>query len=116
MGIVGAIVFPGTVNDVMAQITFGLVAATNIVLTALTGKSVYSIVDIQCLKSRSAGRILWIRRAASHVGLDCTLRSRYNTAIGVMYAILYFTVWYPLTFYPDSNRAQSIALRQYSWS
>jgi hypothetical protein len=95
LGIVGATVFNGTVHDVVTKITFGLVAATNLVLTALTGKLVYSIVNIQCLKSRSAGRILWIRRAASHVGLDCTLRSRYNTAIGIMYEILYCTVWIP---------------------
>ncbi|KAJ7881443.1 hypothetical protein B0H13DRAFT_935847 [Mycena leptocephala] len=48
------------------RITFALGTATNLVLTALT-----------------AGRILWIRRAASHVGLDA-LRSRYNTAIAII--------------------------------
>ncbi|KAJ7888667.1 hypothetical protein B0H14DRAFT_2693405 [Mycena olivaceomarginata] len=44
-----------------------LVAATNLVLTALT-----------------AGRILWIQRAASHVGLDSTIRARYTRAIAVI--------------------------------
>ncbi|KAJ7854772.1 hypothetical protein B0H13DRAFT_1903517 [Mycena leptocephala] len=31
-----------------------------------------------------SGRILWIRQAASHMGLDNTLRSRYNTAVGII--------------------------------
>ncbi|KAJ7330414.1 hypothetical protein DFH08DRAFT_1022649 [Mycena albidolilacea] len=44
-----------------------LVAATNLVLTALT-----------------ADRILWIQRAASHVGLDSTIRARYTRAIAVI--------------------------------
>ncbi|KAF7328271.1 MYND-type domain-containing protein [Mycena venus] len=47
-----------------ATIMFGLAAATNVVLTALT-----------------AGRILWMRRAASHIPVDKTLRLRYNMAI-----------------------------------
>jgi hypothetical protein len=46
MGIVGATVFDGAAG--MTQITFGLAAATNLVLAALTGKSVHSIVTIQC--------------------------------------------------------------------
>ncbi|KAJ7932985.1 hypothetical protein B0H13DRAFT_1856595 [Mycena leptocephala] len=66
------------------QITLSLAAATNLVLTAFTGKSIYSTVYIQCSKPPSAGRILWIQRAASHVGLDRTLRSRYNMAIGII--------------------------------
>ncbi|KAJ7879175.1 hypothetical protein B0H13DRAFT_1892325 [Mycena leptocephala] len=69
MGIMGAATF--SINDV--QITLSLAAAANLVLTALTGKPAHS-----------AGRILWIRRAASHVGLDRTLRSRYDTAIGII--------------------------------
>ncbi|KAF7333362.1 MYND-type domain-containing protein [Mycena venus] len=58
------------------RIPYDLAAATNLVLTA-------SI----------AGRIMWIRRAASLVGLDDTLRGRYSLAIriilesGVIYAI-----------------------------
>ncbi|KAJ7913181.1 hypothetical protein B0H13DRAFT_2470986 [Mycena leptocephala] len=81
MGIVWVTVFDGAVNA--TRIIFVLAAATNLVLTALTGKSVSSNVNIQ-LKARSAGRILWIRHAASHVGLDCTIRSRYNTTIGLI--------------------------------
>ncbi|KAJ6566295.1 hypothetical protein B0H19DRAFT_1373939 [Mycena capillaripes] len=59
-----------------ATITYGLAAATNVVLTALT-----------------AGRILWMRRDASHIPVDKTLRPRYNMAIrltlesGVIYCI-----------------------------
>ncbi|KAJ7669565.1 hypothetical protein B0H17DRAFT_1086605 [Mycena rosella] len=59
-----------------AKITYGLAAATNVVLTALT-----------------AGRILWMRRDASHIPVDKTLRPRYNMAIrltlesGVIYCI-----------------------------
>ncbi|KAJ7132581.1 hypothetical protein C8R44DRAFT_774210 [Mycena epipterygia] len=66
-----------------ATITYGLAAATNVVLTALT-----------------AGRILWIRRDASHIPVDKshipvdkTVCPRYNMAIrlilesGVIYCI-----------------------------
>ncbi|KAF7358557.1 hypothetical protein MVEN_00907200 [Mycena venus] len=49
------------------RVPYILGAATNLVLTALT-----------------AGRILWIRREASHVTLDNTFRSRYNRAIGII--------------------------------
>ncbi|KAJ7929670.1 hypothetical protein B0H13DRAFT_2310307 [Mycena leptocephala] len=56
MGILGATIF---IDVVTRQMIVSPAAATNLVLTALTGKS----------------------RAASHVGLDRTLRSRYNTAI-----------------------------------
>ncbi|KAJ7929729.1 hypothetical protein B0H13DRAFT_2538763 [Mycena leptocephala] len=63
MGIVRATALNGAVEDVI-QITFGLAAATNL--------------------AGSAGRILWIRRAALHVGLDRTLCSRYTTAIGII--------------------------------
>jgi hypothetical protein len=83
MGIVAITAPFSTVSDI--QIAFSLAAATNLVFTALTGKSIYAIAHIQCWKARPAGRILWIRHAASHVGLDRTLRSRYNTAIGIMY-------------------------------
>jgi hypothetical protein len=89
IGIMEVALFSGSVND-MTQIGYGLAAAANLVLTALTGKSVYSIVHIQCWKDRSAGRILWIQRAASHVGLDRTLRSRYNTAMGIMYDLMLY--------------------------
>ncbi|KAJ6530197.1 hypothetical protein B0H19DRAFT_1273861 [Mycena capillaripes] len=30
------------------------------------------------------GRILWIRRAATHIGLKSAFRNRYNTAIGII--------------------------------
>ncbi|KAJ7871916.1 hypothetical protein B0H13DRAFT_2280347 [Mycena leptocephala] len=56
-----------TTSITNAQIPFGLAAATNLVLTALT-----------------AGRILWIRRQSSHVGRDNTYHSRHNRAIGII--------------------------------
>ncbi|KAJ7932982.1 hypothetical protein B0H13DRAFT_2512937 [Mycena leptocephala] len=62
----------------LRRITYGLCAVTNVVLTVFTGK---------VLKGSPAGRIMWIRRAAYLVGLentDNTIRSRYNTAIGVI--------------------------------
>ncbi|KAJ6530154.1 hypothetical protein B0H19DRAFT_1384685 [Mycena capillaripes] len=34
--------------------------------------------------STFTGRILWIRRAASHIGLNSAFRNRYNTAIGII--------------------------------
>jgi hypothetical protein len=46
MGIMEVALFSGSVNE--TQIGYGLAAATNLVLTALTGKSAYSIVHIQC--------------------------------------------------------------------
>jgi beta-lactamase class A len=45
MGILAATIFTGAVTR---QIIVSLAAATNLLLTALTGKSVYSIVHIQC--------------------------------------------------------------------
>ncbi|KAF7328754.1 hypothetical protein MVEN_02504100 [Mycena venus] len=54
-----------TVAD--TRILFSLGAATNLVLTTST-----------------AGRILWIRRAAAHVTLDSTVRSRYSRAIVIL--------------------------------
>ncbi|KAJ7854773.1 hypothetical protein B0H13DRAFT_1903518 [Mycena leptocephala] len=72
MGVVAPTVTNSAVNDVK-QITLGLAAVTNLVLTALTGES-----------TRTAGRILYIRRAASHVGLDRTLQNRYSAAIGII--------------------------------
>jgi hypothetical protein len=91
VGIMEAPLFSGSVNDtVTTQIAYGLAVAANVVVTTLTGKSVYSIVHRQCWKPCSAGRILWTRRAASHVGLDRTLRNRYNTAIGIMYDLLLY--------------------------
>ncbi|KAJ7229570.1 hypothetical protein B0H12DRAFT_1147579, partial [Mycena haematopus] len=53
--------------DVRLTTMLILGAATNLVLTALT-----------------AGRILWIHRAASHVALDRTIRRRYTTAIVII--------------------------------
>ncbi|KAF7333326.1 hypothetical protein MVEN_02347900 [Mycena venus] len=50
-----------------SRISYSLAVATNLVLTALT-----------------AGRILWIRREASHVLVENAFRSRYNRAIGVI--------------------------------
>ncbi|KAJ7348013.1 hypothetical protein DFH08DRAFT_808781 [Mycena albidolilacea] len=37
-----------------------------------------------CPGAASVGRILWIRRAALHVGLDSSVRSQYNKAIGII--------------------------------
>ncbi|KAF7333379.1 hypothetical protein MVEN_02353600 [Mycena venus] len=53
------------------QVGYSLGVATNLVLTTLTGNT------------DSAGRILWIRRAASHLGLN-NLRTRYNRAIEII--------------------------------
>ncbi|KAJ6569187.1 hypothetical protein B0H19DRAFT_1256847 [Mycena capillaripes] len=49
------------------RIAGGLSAAVNLVLTALT-----------------AGRIMWMRRKSSHVGLDNASYSRYTRAIGLI--------------------------------
>jgi len=49
------------------RIPYSLGVATNLVLTTIT-----------------AGRILWIRRAASHVDLDNAFRRRYNRAIVII--------------------------------
>jgi hypothetical protein len=55
MALVGFCVVMGIVTSAAAifsfrdlQITISLAAATNLVLTALTGKSVYTNVHIQC--------------------------------------------------------------------
>ncbi|KAJ7787657.1 hypothetical protein B0H14DRAFT_2952413 [Mycena olivaceomarginata] len=59
------------VNDVTdKRIPLILGAATNLVLTALTG--IFSVF--------SSGRIFWIRRAASHVSLGSTFRSHSSQA------------------------------------
>ncbi|KAF7333321.1 hypothetical protein MVEN_02347100 [Mycena venus] len=49
------------------RIVYVLGGVTNITLTAFT-----------------AGRILWVQRAAVHAGLDNTVRRRYNTAIRIL--------------------------------
>ncbi|KAF7333328.1 hypothetical protein MVEN_02348100 [Mycena venus] len=49
------------------RIPYSISAATNLVLTFST-----------------AGRIWWMRRAASHVGLGKALRGRYNTAMAII--------------------------------
>ncbi|KAF8212581.1 hypothetical protein K438DRAFT_1167620 [Mycena galopus ATCC 62051] len=54
-------------NVTPARIGIGLAVATNLVLTALT-----------------AGRIMWIWRQSSHVGLDTAYRSHYGRAIGLI--------------------------------
>ncbi|KAJ7888682.1 hypothetical protein B0H14DRAFT_1193707 [Mycena olivaceomarginata] len=51
----------------ITTITTILAAATHVILTSLT-----------------AGRILWIQRAASHVALDSSVRGRYTTAIVII--------------------------------
>ncbi|KAJ7798487.1 hypothetical protein B0H14DRAFT_2906542 [Mycena olivaceomarginata] len=51
-------------SHVDIRIVYGLCAATNLLLTTFI-----------------AGRILWVRRLSSHVGLDNTLRSRYNVVL-----------------------------------
>ncbi|KAJ7734964.1 hypothetical protein B0H14DRAFT_2995237 [Mycena olivaceomarginata] len=51
-------------SHVDIRIGYGLCAATNLLLTAFI-----------------AGRILWVRHLSSHVGLDNTLRSRYNVVL-----------------------------------
>ncbi|KAJ6523159.1 hypothetical protein B0H19DRAFT_1085785 [Mycena capillaripes] len=66
-------------------ITYGLAAASNVVLTALT--------VFEALTIHVAGRILWMRRDASHIPVDKILRLRCNMAIrlilesGVIYCI-----------------------------
>ncbi|KAJ7846478.1 hypothetical protein B0H14DRAFT_2771848 [Mycena olivaceomarginata] len=61
MGILGLLGFADP------RIACGLTIATNLVLTTLI-----------------AGRIMWIRRAASFAGLDKTLRERYTRAMGMI--------------------------------
>ncbi|KAJ6535137.1 hypothetical protein B0H19DRAFT_438876 [Mycena capillaripes] len=57
---------PGSsITDI--RIPYSLGAATNLLLTVFT-----------------AGRILWIRREARHVGLDNMFRSRYNTVLKII--------------------------------
>ncbi|KAJ6530103.1 hypothetical protein B0H19DRAFT_1384663 [Mycena capillaripes] len=56
-----------TRSVVDVRILLSLAAATNLVLTGLT-----------------ASRILWVRRAARHVGLNNTLRGRYSTVLRVI--------------------------------
>ncbi|KAJ7929664.1 hypothetical protein B0H13DRAFT_923886 [Mycena leptocephala] len=65
--IVGCASAPAVCGIVGTRITCSLGAATNLILTGFT-----------------AGRILWIRQAASNMDLDNTLRSRYNTAVGII--------------------------------
>ncbi|KAJ7666782.1 hypothetical protein DFH06DRAFT_1126839 [Mycena polygramma] len=55
------------VDNTHIQVMLGLAALTNIVLTGLT-----------------IGRILWVRRAATHLGLEKTIRVRYNTAAAII--------------------------------
>jgi len=61
------LLLPNTVTQVPESIGFIMVAVTNVVLMVLT-----------------AGRIWWVRRAASHVGLDKTIRSRYTHIVAVI--------------------------------
>ncbi|KAJ7214905.1 hypothetical protein GGX14DRAFT_609734 [Mycena pura] len=63
---IGCFLLLGT-TQVPESIGFILVAVTNVVLMALT-----------------AGRIWWVRRAASHVGLDKTIRGRYTHVVAVI--------------------------------
>ncbi|KAJ7672049.1 hypothetical protein B0H14DRAFT_3070049 [Mycena olivaceomarginata] len=44
-----------------------------------------ALQQILLLTTFIAGRILWVRRLSSHVGLDNTLRSRYNVVLKLMY-------------------------------
>ncbi|KAJ7929718.1 hypothetical protein B0H13DRAFT_1963720 [Mycena leptocephala] len=67
-GIVGAATQPLSVSDI--RISDSLAVATNLFLTGST-----------------AGRIIWIRHAASYVGFDTTVRSRYTTAIGIILVV-----------------------------
>ncbi|KAJ7775858.1 hypothetical protein B0H14DRAFT_3588132 [Mycena olivaceomarginata] len=71
VAVVGIVACVNDVTDTRIPLILG--AATNLVLTALT-----------VLSGRPAGRIFWIRRAASHVALGSTFRSRYNRAIGLI--------------------------------
>ncbi|KAJ6510955.1 hypothetical protein C8R45DRAFT_1089080 [Mycena sanguinolenta] len=57
----------GTASKVPVTISFVLSVVTNLVLTVST-----------------AGRILWIQRAASHVALDRTVRGRYRRAVVII--------------------------------
>ncbi|KAF7340744.1 hypothetical protein MSAN_02102800 [Mycena sanguinolenta] len=54
------------------QIVYGLGAATNLILTALTGEA------------RAAGRLLWIRGTTSRYGVNNAFRARCNRAIGMV--------------------------------
>ncbi|KAJ7854769.1 hypothetical protein B0H13DRAFT_2358338 [Mycena leptocephala] len=79
-----------TVPALLTLFTLAVGIGVGIVESA-TGRFI-SISDLQITLSLaaatnlppSAGRILWIQRAASRVGLDRTLRSRYNMAIGII--------------------------------
>ncbi|KAJ7888685.1 hypothetical protein B0H14DRAFT_1193746 [Mycena olivaceomarginata] len=64
---ISGIILYSTTNTMNSSLPFILAAATNLVLTALT-----------------AGRILWIQRAASHVALDSAVRSCYSRAIMII--------------------------------
>ncbi|KAJ7330398.1 hypothetical protein DFH08DRAFT_313529 [Mycena albidolilacea] len=64
---ISGIILYSTTNTINSTLPIILAAATNLVLTALT-----------------AGRILWIQRAASHVALDSAVRGRYSRAIMII--------------------------------
>ncbi|KAF7340726.1 MYND-type domain-containing protein [Mycena sanguinolenta] len=77
----------GTASKMHITITFALSAATNIVLTALTGKFnlIPRLTMVNAESFLAAGRILWIQRAAaSYVDLDRTVRGRCTRAVVVI--------------------------------
>ncbi|KAJ7913175.1 hypothetical protein B0H13DRAFT_1874124 [Mycena leptocephala] len=100
MGIVGTTTLNGAVEDV-TQITFGLAAATNLVLTALTGKSIYSIVDSPTF---NAERLVQLVGYCGSGVQHCMLVLPAHSAV---------VTTQPLESY--SSLAQYIVLRQYSW-
>lgn len=83
VGIGSSVARDSAVGD--KRIPFSLAIATNLVLTSLTG----NFLDLSTFSAHPiawpAGRILWIRRAASLVAVDNTFSNRYNRAIGLMY-------------------------------
>lgn len=83
--VVANIRWPKHVITNVRSVTITLGATTNLVLTALTGN--FLVCGGAVLTFSSAGRILWIQRAASHVALDSTTRGRYTRAVGIMYGL-----------------------------
>ncbi|KAJ7854777.1 hypothetical protein B0H13DRAFT_1903522 [Mycena leptocephala] len=80
--LVQQVVHGQVLNQRDPKLTFQMLAMAQNVLYAMNKKIV--IMPVLLMLSTFTGRIMWIQRAASHVGLDRTLGSRYNTAIGVI--------------------------------
>ncbi|KAJ7194240.1 hypothetical protein GGX14DRAFT_586876 [Mycena pura] len=70
------------------RITFGISAATNLLLMGLTGNSIGIFIIVFGLRNEQAGRIWWIRREAFHVDVDNNFRNRYKMPIILMYGLV----------------------------